>query len=157
MTLSVIQLARLGGFSPIITTASLHNKSYLESLGATHVVDRSAPLGPAIQSITAKPITVIFDTISLAETQNPAWDALAPNGKLVLLLPVAIDEVKLKEGQKEGKAISSTAEQKMVYLVMNIRLRPVPTGLEGLFGERSPKQNDMTYQSSNLRITMLSK
>ena len=34
----------MSGFSPIITTASPGNAPYLTSLGATHVLDRHAPL-----------------------------------------------------------------------------------------------------------------
>ena len=41
---SVIQLAKLSGFSPIITTSSLAHADYLKSLGATYVLDRNAPL-----------------------------------------------------------------------------------------------------------------
>ncbi|KAJ3535225.1 hypothetical protein NMY22_g6580 [Coprinellus aureogranulatus] len=37
---ATIQLARLSGFTYIIATASLHNRDYLKSLGATHVIDR---------------------------------------------------------------------------------------------------------------------
>ncbi|KAG6811821.1 hypothetical protein H0H92_005680 [Tricholoma furcatifolium] len=38
---NVLQLAKLSGFSPIVTTASLSNAKYLKSLGATHVIDRT--------------------------------------------------------------------------------------------------------------------
>ena len=37
-----IQCAKLSGFNPIITTASLHNEPLLLSLGATRVVERSS-------------------------------------------------------------------------------------------------------------------
>ncbi|KAJ7925123.1 chaperonin 10-like protein [Mycena leptocephala] len=36
-----LQLARLSGFSTIITTASLKHESFLKSLGATHVIEES--------------------------------------------------------------------------------------------------------------------
>ena len=54
----MIQFAKLSGFSPIITTASKHNETYLKSLGATHVIDRSIPLSElpqAVKAITDKP------------------------------------------------------------------------------------------------------
>ncbi|GJE89860.1 zinc-binding alcohol dehydrogenase family protein [Phanerochaete sordida] len=81
-----IQFAKLSGFSPIITTASPQNEAFLKSLGATHVIDRSAPLPAAVQAITTQPITRIFDAISSEETQNAAYDALTPGGKLVIVL-----------------------------------------------------------------------
>jgi NADPH:quinone reductase-like Zn-dependent oxidoreductase len=37
-----IQLAKLSGFSPIITTSSKKHTDFLKSLGATHVVDRAS-------------------------------------------------------------------------------------------------------------------
>ena len=40
---TVIQLSKLSGFNPIITTASLHNTDALKEIGATHVLDRNLP------------------------------------------------------------------------------------------------------------------
>ncbi|EKM58626.1 uncharacterized protein PHACADRAFT_207435 [Phanerochaete carnosa HHB-10118-sp] len=93
-----IQFAKLSGFSPIITTGSLHNEAYLKSLGATHVIDRSTPLStlPAVvKEITSNPIKVAYDAISESETQNAAYDVLAPGGRLVIVLPGAVDKVKI--------------------------------------------------------------
>ncbi|KAG1751515.1 chaperonin 10-like protein [Suillus paluster] len=78
-----IQLARLSGFSPIITTASLHNAELLSSLGATHVLDRklsTTALKDAIVKITSIPITLVFDAISLPGTQQTAHDILTTGG-----------------------------------------------------------------------------
>lgn len=99
----VIQLARLSGFSPIITTASLHNESLLKSLGATHVVDRSAPLADAIKAATSQPIMYVYDAISVAETENIGWEVLAPGGTLLLVSTLVLDSEKLEKGKKEGK------------------------------------------------------
>ncbi|KAF8450258.1 chaperonin 10-like protein [Boletus edulis BED1] len=80
-----IQLAKLSGFSPIITTASLHNKDFLISLGATHVLDRTTPvtaLRDQVAQITHVPLTYIFDAVSLEETQQTALSLLAPGGTL---------------------------------------------------------------------------
>ncbi|GJE89880.1 zinc-binding alcohol dehydrogenase family protein [Phanerochaete sordida] len=82
----VIQFAKLSGFGPIITTASARHEAYLKSLGATHVVDRAAPLsalGGAIAAATSAPLLVAFDAIAMPETQNAAYAALAPGGKFV--------------------------------------------------------------------------
>ncbi|KAF8558736.1 NAD(P)-binding protein [Imleria badia] len=83
-----IQLARLSGFSPIITTASLHNKDLLVSLGATHVLDRTVSataLREHVAQITNAPIPYIFDAVSLEETQQAAFSLLAPGGTLVVV------------------------------------------------------------------------
>lgn len=92
----VIQLAKLVGFSSIITTASSHNTPLLESLGANIVVDRKAvdiqaELARAANGI---PIDVVFDAISLPDTQALGWDVLAPGGTLTLLIPPTIDRAK---------------------------------------------------------------
>jgi len=89
-----IQLARMSGFSPIITTASLKNTNYLKSIGATHVIDRYLPfsaLEREVQRITTAPINLIYDTVSIRETQEAAWQLLAPQGRLVLTLPPVVN------------------------------------------------------------------
>ena len=93
-----IQAAHLSGFSPIITTASLHNTELLTGLGATHVLDRklsSAALLEEVRKITGAPIKVIYDAISLADTQNAAYDILAPGGQLIIVLALAVEPSKI--------------------------------------------------------------
>lgn len=95
---AAIQLARLSGFSPIITTASKHNEPLLKSLGATHIIDRSVPLadlGVAVRAITSKPLKIAYDTVGTAETQNAAYDVIAPGGKLGVVLDQLVDEGKI--------------------------------------------------------------
>lgn len=85
----VLQLARLSGFSPIIATASLHNATHLQSLGATHVLDRQLSafdLRTEVAKITSKPFDVIFDAVSLPATQNAAYEILAYGGCLIVVL-----------------------------------------------------------------------
>ena len=107
-----IQLAKLSGFSPIITTASLKHVEDLKSLGATHIIDRNisgAALASKINSITHNgPVKYAVDSISLADTQQTAYDLLAPGGKLVVFLPI---EVK-------------TTEEKSVYTVLGLIRHP---------------------------------
>ncbi|EPT05495.1 hypothetical protein FOMPIDRAFT_83158 [Fomitopsis schrenkii] len=101
-----IQLAKLSGFSPIITTASLHNTDLLRSLGATHVVDRklaSERLREEISKITKEPLDVIFDAISLPETQLLAYELLAQGGTLALVLNPAIPVEKIVSGKRVVK------------------------------------------------------
>lgn len=93
--LPVIQLAKMSGFSPIITTSALKHTEYLKGLGATHVIDRYlsfSGLQHAVERITSAPINVIYDTVSIRETQEGAWKLLAPQGRLVLTLPSVIDK-----------------------------------------------------------------
>jgi NADPH:quinone reductase-like Zn-dependent oxidoreductase len=96
----VIQLARISGLSPIITTASLTNADYLKSLGATHVFDRNVStteLRSQISTITQAPLKYIFDAISLPATQTLGLSLLADGGQLAIVLPL---EVKLPEGRE---------------------------------------------------------
>ncbi|KAG6840428.1 hypothetical protein C0991_006778 [Blastosporella zonata] len=88
---NVIQLAKLSGFSPIVTTASPRNEGHLKSLGATHVLDRNAPpsaLVAQIHEIIAAPIDIVYDAVSLPDTQKFGYDLLADGGgSLILVLP----------------------------------------------------------------------
>ncbi|KAG1866849.1 chaperonin 10-like protein [Suillus subluteus] len=63
-----IQLARLSGFYPIITTASPSNEDLVRDYGATHFFDRNLSgkqLKAAISKITDNPIGIVYDAISL--------------------------------------------------------------------------------------------
>lgn len=96
-----IQLAKLSGFSPIITTASLHNKDILISLGATHVIGRQLSadsLREQVARITNAPITYIFDAVSFKETQQAAYSLLSPGGTLAV---VTQPQVNGEEGNKK--------------------------------------------------------
>ena len=102
--LTVIQFARVAGFSPIIVTASLHNTELLKSLGATHVVDRQSDVRKGVADILqqtgAAAPEVVYDAISDASTQPIAWDILAPGGQLDLVdlvLPALVEQEKYKD------------------------------------------------------------
>ena len=86
---AAIQMAKLQGFSPIITTSSLKHEEWLKSLGATHVLDRRlAPeaILAELQKITGgAPIEYVYDAISLPDTEPLAYDALAPGGALTVV------------------------------------------------------------------------
>lgn len=57
---TVIRIASYLGFSPVATTASAYNTSPLESIGATHVVDRNADVAATLKDILPNtPIDVI--------------------------------------------------------------------------------------------------
>ncbi|KAM5545171.1 hypothetical protein V8D89_001282 [Ganoderma adspersum] len=99
-----IQAARLNNFSPIITTASPHNAARLTALGATHVLDRSlfpSALAAAISSATGgAPIELVYDAISLPDTQTVGYGALAPGGTLLTTLPPTVPAESLKADRK---------------------------------------------------------
>ncbi|KAG2361298.1 GroES-like protein [Suillus spraguei] len=101
-----IQLARLSGFYPIITTASPSNEELVRDYGATHFFDRNLSgeqLKTAISKVTDSPIRLIYDAISLPETQSVAWELLAKDGTLVLTLSASV-----KEDEGKGRKVVST-------------------------------------------------
>ncbi|KAI0715787.1 GroES-like protein [Cerioporus squamosus] len=90
-----IQLAKLSGFSPIITTASLKNAELVKSYGATHVLDRNLSadtLRAEVTKLAGGLVSAVYDAISLPETQRAAYGLLAPGGKLVVVLPEAVKQ-----------------------------------------------------------------
>lgn len=87
-------MAKYQGFSPIIATSSLRHESFLKSIGATHVIDRSLANDVAlaeIQKITGgKPVAYAFCAFAFAdEPQHLTYDALGPNGSLIITNPAA--------------------------------------------------------------------
>ena len=104
---TAIQMAKLSGFSPIITTASLRNESLIKDLGATHVLDRTLPASELLAQISkligGAALEVVYDAVSLPDTQLLAYDALAPGGVLLLVLPDSIPAK--KKAQEDGKKI----------------------------------------------------
>ncbi|KAF7986371.1 hypothetical protein HWV62_35392 [Athelia sp. TMB] len=145
----VIQLAKLSGFAPIITTASPHNTAYLQSIGATHVLDRRlepAALQKEVASITQLPVDVVYDTISEPDTQKLAYEFLSAQGTLVLTLPASVGD---KSDGKKVKGAVGTAfvpgtEEVIGGLFANLEsyldsgaiwtnnVEVVPGGLEGI-------------------------
>jgi len=108
---NAIQLAKLSGFSPIITTASLKHAEFLKSIGATHVIDRSistSNLASEISGILTQnvPLKYAIDSISIPDTQQTAYDVLAQGGKLITFLP---------------SVIKATQEKDIVYVFGSLR------------------------------------
>ena len=97
---TAIQVAKLSKFSPIITTASPHNEALLKSLGATHVLDRSLPASKLAAEVAqlagGKPVELVYDAVSLPDTQTLGYEVLAPGGALLLTLAPQIPEDKKK-------------------------------------------------------------
>ncbi|CDO74507.1 hypothetical protein BN946_scf184979.g62 [Trametes cinnabarina] len=115
-TTIAIQVAKFAEFSPIIATASPHNAAHLNSLGATHVIDRSLSgdqiLAELPELTGGKPLEFAYDAISLPDTMTLAYKALAPGGVLALVLPDVIPaELKKDEGKK-----------RVVYVIGNVHM-----------------------------------
>ncbi|KAI0648658.1 GroES-like protein [Trametes meyenii] len=106
----VIQFLKLSGFSPIITTASPRNEELVKSLGATHVFDRSLPastLSAEILKLAGGPLPFVYDAVSVQDTQNLAYDLVAPGGHILLLLPENVDAAKKTDGRDVKFSLSS--------------------------------------------------
>ncbi|KAI0080916.1 medium-chain dehydrogenase/reductase like protein [Panus rudis PR-1116 ss-1] len=95
----VIQLAKLSGFSPIITTCSPHNFELVKSLGATHVIDRT--LSPTkiitnIESIVTSPIEIVFDCFADEDTQHTAYELISDStgGSLIVVRSPKVERPK---------------------------------------------------------------
>ena len=83
-------MARIAGFSPIVTTASAQHAEFLKSLGATHVFNRNVSVR-TIQEAFPTPVALAFDAISVASTQQLAFEVLTtpftpPDTHLALVL-----------------------------------------------------------------------
>ncbi|KAJ7151423.1 GroES-like protein [Mycena crocata] len=82
-----IQLAVLSGFE-VITTSSPAHFAYVKSLGATAVIDRSAPdAAVQILAATGDAVKYAIDAISSPETQLLGVQVVQPQGALVILQP----------------------------------------------------------------------
>lgn len=108
-----IQLAKISGFNPIITTASAHNKAYCSAAGATHVIDYHATpyssLASTVASITSKPIKIIYDAASAttaSESQIACWNVLSPGGQLIVAMPPSKDIGAPGVEDKDGKYVA---------------------------------------------------
>ena len=85
----VIQFARLSGFSPIVTTASLHNADFLKSLGATHVLDRKLPaetIKAEATKIAGGLFGVVYDAIAEEDTLALGYALTVPGGDFAIIL-----------------------------------------------------------------------
>ncbi|KAF9562558.1 GroES-like protein [Agrocybe pediades] len=144
-----IQLAKISGFSPIITTASSKHTEALIALGATHVFDRNwtaDKVKAEIAKITTKPVEYVYDSISIESTQRLAHDILAPGGSAVFTLNPTFSPT---EGKKFGMPFASlTIPQNLVLyeplyhdhiygwlekgLIIPNPVEVLPNGLEGI-------------------------
>jgi NADPH:quinone reductase-like Zn-dependent oxidoreductase len=106
-------MAKLSGFSFVVTTSSPHNAPYLKSLGATHVIDRTLPLPSLLaelEKIDALPkFEYAFDAYGRADTSLlQAMTVLVPGGKCVTVAPRVQFEV------EDGKTLAKFSAEKHV-------------------------------------------
>ncbi|KAG2347703.1 GroES-like protein [Suillus weaverae] len=147
-----IQFARLSGFYPIITTASPSNEDLVLDYGATHFFDRhlsGKQLISAISTVTDSAIRIVYDAVSLPETQSVGWELLARNGTLVLTLPPSVKEDEGK-GRKAFQTLGSPHVPQNTELFISSwamvekwlsegtiqpnKYEVLPNGLEGIIG-----------------------
>lgn len=115
---AVIQMAKLSGFSPIITTASSQHAEYCELAGATHVLDyHTTPYSALPSAITtilsttttpSKPLKWTFDCIGNEQTNMLCWTVLAPSGTMIVARRALkywpeVVEAQIEKGGEEGK------------------------------------------------------
>ncbi|CAA7269469.1 unnamed protein product [Cyclocybe aegerita] len=87
---SAVQLAKLSGFTHIITTASPKNADAIASLDATAILDRNLPaleLSAEIAKVTdGQSLDVVFDAVDSLAMQQAALEIVAPGGTVPSLL-----------------------------------------------------------------------
>ncbi|VDC03740.1 unnamed protein product [Peniophora sp. CBMAI 1063] len=102
------QLAKLSGFSTIITTASKHNEDYCKSAGATHVIDYHDVPYPELPAAVKKivgdtPLTYVYDAASIPESQKAGWDMLSPGGAIVVVKPPSQEIGTIGQDDEKGR------------------------------------------------------
>jgi len=162
-----IQFARLSGFSPIVTTASLHNADHLKSLGATHVIDRKADVVAEARKILTTAPSVVYDSISEEATQQQAWKVLGSNGTLVLVLPASSNITAGEDGKKIASIMGNVHVQRdlgkslyahLTNLLGSGKIKPnrvevIPGGYDGIVpGLKRLEENKVSGQKLVVRL-----
>lgn len=102
-----IQLARLSGFSRIITHSSLKHENLLKELGAHVVLDRNtASVQDFEKALNGVPLEFVFDSISVKETQKLGvglLQATKTQGSDVVTVTPIDEEVKSEAEKGEPK------------------------------------------------------
>jgi rhodanese-related sulfurtransferase len=84
-----VQLLALAGYKRVIATASPRHHSYLESLGAAHVVDYNADDMPQkILLAAGRSLQFVLDCISAEGTLKSITSVVSSDGVVAMLLPV---------------------------------------------------------------------
>ncbi|KAJ6474689.1 chaperonin 10-like protein [Mycena vitilis] len=137
----VIQIAKFLAFSSIVVTSSLKHSAYLESLGATHAIDRYAETGQTVEKLKlalGMDIGVVYDPVQTPITQAEL-DLLSPNGTLVSIweLPDSEEgELVFKDGRRAVASYRSLYARMGYFLQEGIikpaRVEKLSGGLAGI-------------------------
>ncbi|KAF8901258.1 chaperonin 10-like protein [Mucidula mucida] len=103
-----IQLLKLIGFTRIIVYASSRHFAFLQSFGATDLIDRAqtpvTSIPSVVKSLTADPLGAVYDTVGSAECQQAASDCLpSTGGTFMTVVPPNVGR------QEEGKHVIHVA------------------------------------------------
>ncbi|EGN92379.1 hypothetical protein SERLA73DRAFT_191230 [Serpula lacrymans var. lacrymans S7.3] len=144
----VIQIAKYMGYSPIITTSSLRHKEFLESLGATHVLDRFDDVALGVkESLGGKELKLAYDAVHTPITQAEV-DLLSPGGQIVSAWEVPKDSLDLSGNRRAidyygtvhwykdlGKAMYAKLGAFLESgVIQPNRVEKLPDGLSGIVG-----------------------
>ncbi|PTB61687.1 GroES-like protein [Trichoderma citrinoviride] len=105
-----IQMARLSGYSKIITNSSPQHKEFLQNLGATAVLDRQATADDFVAAVGYTPLDFILDTISARVTKQLSVDivrgAKVTKAEVTKIVIVLIPDLDFEEfdAEQEPKA-----------------------------------------------------
>ncbi|KAF7338047.1 GroES-like protein [Mycena venus] len=128
----------------VITTSSPAHFEYLKSLGATTVIDRSAPdVAAQILAAARGPVKYVVDAISLKPTQLLGVEVLQPKGKLVLVLG-------LDPSTKEAAAAKDVTMLGTVGPTGFYRSEPFWDSVEGYLKRQVIKPNRVTVLPGGL-------
>ena len=99
--------------------------SSLKYLGATHDIDRNisySTIASQIASITQnRLLKYAVDSISSADTQQTAYELLAPGGQLVVFLPVAVKTTEEKHISRAIGVINYPSNAEFLYTLFHDR------------------------------------
>ncbi|KAF9000174.1 GroES-like protein, partial [Hymenopellis radicata] len=91
-----IQLLKIIGFTRIIVYASSPHFAFLQTLGATDLIDRArtpiTSVPSVVKSLTTDPLTAVYDAIGAAGCQQAASDSLPPTGTFITVVPVNVKQ-----------------------------------------------------------------
>jgi NADPH:quinone reductase-like Zn-dependent oxidoreductase len=134
-----IQMARLSGYSCIVTNASSNNHEFLKDIGAHTVLDRSASTPAAFLEATREfPLDFIFDAISAPSTQQLGVQILQKaqgSGRHLVTVHVVVPDVPDPEAKALGQREEPRVEIKQVLGIgSSATLRPLSEPLATALG-----------------------
>lgn len=108
-----IQVARMAGFSTIVTSSSLKHADYLKSLGATHVIDRAGDVTSEAAKILSGGVTdYVYDAIADETTTKISANLTSDNGVLISVGPLDEKEV--------GKSVRTVSAFGSLHMYRNL-------------------------------------